>query len=98
MRDFDPKTQATPWSQVAVSVEVSAVELTCTGCSLKSYVQSRVQPLRRTGSMREFAVCPYCGVKLTVGRVVRWPRSVWDRFAFWKKHRGGRTLPVEGET
>ena len=96
LRDFDEKRQATPWTQVAVSVGVCYIELTCTGCGIKSYVQNRDKPLRRTGSQREFAVCPYCGVRLTVGKIVRLPQSLQDRLMFWKKDRSGRTLEVEG--
>ena len=87
LRDFDEKRQATPWTQVAVSVGVCYIELTCTGCGIKSYVQSRDKPLRRTGSQREFVVCPYCGVRLTVGTVVRLPRPMRERFAVWASVR-----------
>lgn len=93
-RDFPSETQTPPWTQVGVSVEIQYVELTCTACDLPCFAH-RAKPLRRTGSEREYVVCPYCGQKLTQGHVIRFPRPLWSRIAWWRKRRQGRTLPAE---
>ena len=90
LRDFNVETQTPPWKQVAVQVVICYIELRCPKCQQRSYVPNRSRPLNRTGSEREYAVCLYCGLKLTKGKVVRMPKSLRDRFMFWRKPHGSK--------
>ncbi len=97
LRDFDTQKQKTPWTQLAVQTEIHYIELRCPECRQRSYVPNRGKPLNRTGSEREYAICLYCGLKLTRGKVVRMPKSLRDRLMFWRRPRGGLSLEAEVE-
>ncbi len=94
MRQFGPQNGT--WTQVMGMRSLSWLELRCPDCRRTTYLQ-RARRLTRTGSQREYAPCAHCGVRLTLGRVVRYPaerRRVMDMLRFWRRERGRETLEV----
>ncbi len=96
LRTFETPQRAA-WTRVSGRRLLQFLELRCPRCRRKTYVSDRKRRLARTGSEREYAVCAWCGVNLTLGQIATYPNGngLLSRLRFWRRERGAGTMEAD---
>jgi len=96
LRDF-AGPQLAVRARVEGSRELHWLELNCPRCCRLTYVPQRDKRLARIGSQQEYASCSWCGLGLTLGRLIVYPdgKGLLSKLAFWRRLRGGGTMESE---